>query len=160
MRVTVQSNKVSTQTKQQGCGVDRQLTLTFQCLLTSKLADFRSLCRMGGWHMCRYSMPLAASRAMFRRFTQSNGRVVCHNTATSDHCHNTNPLCEHVGSSRQMALHHMPFRPDCVAAVRASLQRQRQQLGSMQLASVIYILVTDKGVMSAMQVRRSTQTAG
>ena len=47
-------------------------TFTFQCLLTSKLADFRSRCRMGGWHMCRYSMPLAASRAMLMRLTQSN----------------------------------------------------------------------------------------
>ena len=47
-------------------------TFTFQCLLTSKFADFRSLCRMGGWHICRYSIPLAASKAMLMRLTQSS----------------------------------------------------------------------------------------
>ena len=45
-------------------GFDRQggsITLTLQCLLTSKWADFRSLGRIGSWHMCSYSVLVATS---------------------------------------------------------------------------------------------------
>ena len=58
-------------------------TLTFQCLLTSRLADLRSRCRMGGWHMCRYSMPLAASSTMLMRRIQSS----CCCKVCRSHCH-------------------------------------------------------------------------